>query len=125
MLFALVSLFAKVPAEGAPAPGGAGGGIAQFLLTIGPILLLFYFLMIRPARRQEGERTSMIKALKKNDKVVTAGGLIGVVADVKENEDEISLKVDQNANVRVRVTKASIVRVVPTTGDAGKDQKDG
>jgi preprotein translocase subunit YajC len=122
MLAALL-LFAQGQADGAAAPS-PGGGMAQFLLTIGPILLLFYFLMIRPARRQESERTAMIKALKKNDKVVTAGGLIGVVADVKENEDEVTLKVDPGANVRVRVTKGSIVRVVAATGDAGKDQKE-
>jgi preprotein translocase subunit YajC len=123
MLFALMPLFAQGQGDGgAPPPGGGLGGLAFTLL---PILVLFYFLMIRPAKRQENERKAMLDALKKNDKVVTAGGLIGTVAVINPTEDEVTLRVDDNANVRVRVTKSSITRVVHATADAGKEQKAG
>ena len=47
--------------------------------------------------------------MKKNDEVVTASGIIGIVAIIKENEDEVTLKIDDNA--RIRVLKSSIVRI--------------
>src|SRR5947209_6820188 len=113
MLLASLVVFAQGQGEGGGTPGGPLTGLFLYLL---PILVLFYFLMIRPARRQEHERKTMLDALKKNDKVVTAGGLIGTVAAVNPTEDEVTLKVDDSSNVRVRVTKSSIVRVVhPTT----------
>jgi preprotein translocase subunit YajC len=74
------------------------------------IFVLAYFLMLRPAMRQERQRKALLAAVKKNDKVITSGGIIGVVAQVKD--DEIILKVDESSNVRLRVTKNSIVQVV-------------
>jgi len=122
-LLAMLPLFAEGGADGQGAQ--PGGGLPGLLLTLLPILVLFYFLMIRPARRQEQERQSLLGALKKNDKVVTVGGLIGIVSSIKENEDEVTLKVDENSNVKVRVTKASIVRVLTASSEGAKEAKEG
>src|SRR5215472_1290105 len=87
----------------------------NILFTLFPFLiigLLGWFLMIRPMKRQEQERQALLTALKKNDKVVTSGGIIGIVASIKEKEDEVTLKVDESSNVRLRVTKGSIVRIL-------------
>jgi preprotein translocase subunit YajC len=54
----------------------------------------------------------MLDALKKNDKVITSGGIIGIVAAIKDKEDEVTLKVDESSNVRLRVLKSSIIRIV-------------
>jgi len=86
--------------------------------------VLFWFFMIRPMKRQEQERKALLSALKKNDKVVTSGGIIGIVASVKEKEDEVMLKVDESSNVRLRVTRSSIVRIVGGE-EAAKEQKEG
>jgi preprotein translocase subunit YajC len=75
-------------------------------------------------KRQEQERKTLLSALKKNDKVVTSGGIIGIVAAVKEKEDEVILKVDESSNVRLRVTRSSIVRIVGGE-EAAKEQKEG
>jgi len=88
------------------------------LLPMAAIAVVFYFLMIRPARRQEQERQNMLSNLKKNDRVVTSGGLIGIIASIKDKEDEVTLKVDESSNVRLRVTKGSIVRVVASEESA-------
>jgi preprotein translocase subunit YajC len=86
------------------------------------IMAFFYIFMIRGSRKQENERQRLLSSLKKNDKVETAGGIIGIVANVKDKEDEVTLKVDENSNVRLRVTRRSIVRIF---GDeANKDQKE-
>jgi preprotein translocase subunit YajC len=101
----------------APAPAPSGPNIL-FLLPI--IFVLFYFLMIRPMRRQEQQRQSLIGGTKKNDKVVTHSGIIGTVVAISDTEDEITLKVDDN--VRLKMLKSSIARNV-SQEEALKDQK--
>ncbi len=111
-------------AQQTPDAGGSGGAPAWIsLLPLLIIGVLGYYLMIRPMKRQEQERQSLLSALKKNDKVVTSGGLIGIVAAIKEKEDEVTLKVDESSNVRLRVTKSSIVRILGGDEPA-KEQKE-
>lgn len=93
------------------------------ILGLLPILVIgvfIYFLAIRPMKKQERERKSLLEALKKNDRVLTSGGIIGVIANIREKEDEIVLKVDENSNVRLRMTRSSIVRVL-SDKDAAKE----
>ncbi len=81
------------------------------------IPVLLYLLVFAPGRRQEKQRQAMLATLKKNDKIVNSGGIIGIVESVKDKENEVVLRGG------LRVTKASIVQVVRE--DAGKDQKEG
>lgn len=104
-----------------------GGPFDFFRSPLAPLLLIMvlgYLFMIRPMRRQERERQAMIAALKKNDKVLTSGGIIGVVTDIKDKEDEVRLRIDENSPVRLRVTKSSIVRVV-SAEEPAKESKEG
>lgn len=84
------------------------------------LVLLGYFILFRPMQRQEKERQAMVSALKKKDRVVTSAGIIGVVEAIKEKEDEVTLKIDENSPVRLKVLKSSIVRVL--TDEAAKDK---
>ena len=120
MLLAL-QLLADAAANGNQAQP-TGGGLLGLLPLVG-IFILFYFFMIRaPMKRQEQERKNLFAGLKKNDRVVTSGGIIGIIAAIKENEDEVTLKVDESSNVRLRVLKSSIQRVL--SGDeTPKDDK--
>ena len=92
------------------------------LIQLAPLLLIigvFYFLIIMPARKRERQQREMLfNTLKKNDEVVTSAGIIGTVANIKE--DEVTLKVDESSNVRIRVLKSSIVRIV-SPKEPGKD----
>jgi preprotein translocase subunit YajC len=119
-MIATLLLLADQPAG----PDGSGGaspfGLLIPMLAVG---ILFWFFMIRPMKRQEQERQALLTALKKNDRVVTSGGIIGIVASIKEKEDEVTLKVDESANVRLRVTRGSIVRILGGD-DAAKEQKE-
>src|SRR5947209_15294278 len=90
-------------------PAATDGG-APSLLGLAPFLLIglaFVFLIIMPARRQEKQRQALIMALKKNDRVVNSGGLIGVVESIKENADEVVLRGG------LRITRSSIQRIIP------------
>jgi preprotein translocase subunit YajC len=90
-----------------------------------PLLLMvavFFFLIILPARRRDQQQKQAIQsALKKNARVVTHSGIIGTVAAIHANGD-ISLKVDDNSPVKIRMLKSSIAQVL---GDeAGKAPAD-
>jgi preprotein translocase subunit YajC len=85
--------------------------LLQFLPFIA-IGVLFYFLMIRPQRREQSRRQTMLDAVQKNDHVVTIGGIYGVVTNVRREADEVTLKVDEATNTKLRVTLSSIARVV-------------
>lgn len=99
--------------------GQTGGGLTQMLIMMLPIFLLMYFLLIRPQRKQEARRREMIAALKKNDHVMTNGGILGVVVNVKD--DEITLRVDDSRDVKIRVHRNFIASVGgPSRGDGGK-----
>lgn len=77
------------------------------------IFVVFYFLIIMPARRKERlQREELFTKLKKNDEVLTSSGIIGIVANIKDTGDEVTLKVDESSNVRIRVLRSSIVRIL-------------
>lgn len=119
-MIATLLLFAQEGTGGAPAPGG---GLGSMLVPFLIILPIFYLLILRPMKRQEKERKALLGGMKKNDKVITSGGLIGIVAAIKEKEDEVTLKVDESSNVRLRVTKSSIVRIIQPE-ETSKEQKE-
>jgi preprotein translocase subunit YajC len=78
------------------------------LLNLMPVILIFavfYFLLIRPQKKSQDEHKKMVAGLKKNDEVITSGGIHGTIANVKEHT--VTLKVDDN--VKVEVQKNSIM----------------
>ena len=77
-----------------------------------PIPFLFYYMIIRPQQQQERKRRAMIDALKKNDKVLTNGGIYGTVISVDNNQDRVVLRVDDEKGVKVSFTRSSVARVL-------------
>jgi preprotein translocase subunit YajC len=89
------------------------------LLPMVALFAMLYFLLILPMRRREQQqKQNVANALKKNARVVTQSGIIGTVAAVHENGD-ISIKIDDNSPVKIRMTKGSIAHVL--SDEAGKD----
>jgi preprotein translocase subunit YajC len=105
--------------EDAPKGGGDPSSLLVSLLPFVAIFVLFYFLLIRPQRREQSRRQAMLSAVKKNDRVVTIGGIYGVVTHVHREADEVTLKVDEATNTKLRVTLSSIGRVL---GDEPADE---
>lgn len=68
------------------------------------IFVMFYFFMVRPIRQREKKHDAMVKELQPGDKVITAGGIYGVVESI--DEDSIVLKVESGA---IRVTKGGVI----------------
>ena len=107
----LSSLILFADEEVKKGPEGLGGLMSNPIFPILIVMVLFFFLIILPAqRRQKKEQESVMSNLKKNDEVVTASGIIGIVSHIKETGDEVTLKIDDNA--RIRVLKSTIVRIL-------------
>jgi preprotein translocase subunit YajC len=98
--------------DAAPATPAMSGGdmLAQFLPLI-VIFAIFYFLLIRPQQKKMREHQSMLGALRKGDRVVTGGGILGTVVHVET--DEVGVEVA--TGVTVRVQKGSISQVLSKT----------
>lgn len=80
--------------------GQGGGGFAAFLPFI-LIMVVIYFLMIRPQSKRQKEKRKMLENIKKGDRVITIGGIHGSVAGIKNNGKVVVLKVDKNINITV------------------------
>ncbi len=95
-----MNTFGMAFAQTAPAAQpAAGGGWVSFLPII-LMIVIFYFLLIRPQQKKEKDRRKMIAALQNGDRVLTTGGIYGVVSAVKEN-DIIVLKVSDNTKIEI------------------------
>ncbi|MGB2600509.1 MAG: preprotein translocase subunit YajC [Candidatus Omnitrophota bacterium] len=77
------------------------------LMPIALIFIVFYFLLIRPQKKNQQEHAKMIENLQKNDEVVTAGGMYGTIVNIQN--DIITLRVDDNT--RIKVQKSSISKL--------------
>ena len=75
------TLFAMMPAD----PSGGGPSPVSMLLPLVGMLAIFYFLLIRPQQKRQKEMQKMISALKKGDRVVTASGLFGSIAGLRDD----------------------------------------
>lgn len=105
----LLTLIAQ-DAQPSVSPCGQPG----FLFPFAMMAAVFYFLLIRPQSKEKKRRAQMIAAIKKNDRVVTVGGIMGTVVSVKD--DDITLKVDESSNTKITFTRSSIQRVTSAEG---------
>ena len=117
----MLGLLVSIPllfAQGAPAPpaapapaAGSNNGLSSLLPFLG-IPVIFYLIMVRPQQQQDRKRREMIDALKKNDKVLTVGGIYGTVISVDPERARVVLRVDDERGVKLAFSKASIQQVV-------------
>lgn len=99
--------------------GADPNGLSQFFGINGYLVLiviLFFVIIVMPQRREQKKREQMLSAMKKNDRVLTAGGIIGTVANISADGKEITLKVDDNT--RIKFLRSSITQVL---GEESKD----
>ena len=104
----------------AAAPANAPSAGASFFIQMAPLLLIFvvfYFLLIRPQNKRMQEHRTQVDAVKKGDKVVTGGGLIGKVTKVDDGEVEIELA----QGVKVRAVKSTLTQVIDPTAKPAND----
>ena len=97
----------------APQGGDGGGGLISTLIMFGAIFLIFYFMIIRPQQKRAKERDKLLSNLEKGDKVVTNGGIHGIIAGLEEKtallqiEEKVKIKIDRSAITTVLDKKNS------------------
>jgi preprotein translocase subunit YajC len=105
-------------AQGAPGATGPGA-----MMTIFPFVIIFaimYFMVIRPQQKKAKEHDELLKKLKKNDEVMTSGGIYGKVVDLKD----AVVTIEVAANVRIRVARAQIGTVIGAEKAPAKEGKE-
>ncbi|OJX81101.1 preprotein translocase subunit YajC [Magnetospirillum sp. 64-120] len=106
-------------AQAAASAGGLAGGVEAFLPLI-LIFVVFYFLMIRPQQKRMKAHKEMLGTLRRGDRVVLGGGIMGQVAKVT-SETEVQVEIAEG--VKVRVVRSAIQEVVSKTEPvAAKDE---
>jgi len=107
----------------AQAAGAAGGGNAfQAFLPLILIFVVFYFLLIRPQQKKIKQHRELLEGIRRGDKVVTGGGIIGTITKV-DNDNEVTVEIAKDVKVKVqRATISGIVnRTDPVAGQAAND----
>ncbi len=94
------------PAEAAPAAG------LPFPVLMGILLMLGYFLLWRPEQKKRQDFRGMLDNLKEKDRVVTIGGIHGVVTNVQRDADLVTIRVDESTGTKIRLNTSAISRVV-------------
>ena len=103
-LFMISSAFAQ------SAAGGAGGFSLQGLLPFILIFIIFYFLLIRPQQKRVKQHKLMVESLKRGNKVLTAGGILGVVTKAIDGSETVSVEISSGVTVELARQMISEVR---------------
>lgn len=94
----------------------------QLILPIG-LLLIFYLTFIGPERRRKAEEAKMMSALKKNDRVVTVGGIHGTIVAAGTDNDVVTLRIDEGSNTRIKVNRSAIAKIVSAEKEKEKEKE--
>ena len=123
MLLATLAFLAQTEAPAKPAAGTGGFDLIPILF----IVVCGYLLLIRPVQKERKQQQLLLTTLKKGDRVLVNGFLVGTVVQLVSSaagkDDELLVKIDDNANVKLRVLRSSVTRILTRTDD--KDSKDG
>jgi preprotein translocase subunit YajC len=100
-------MFSKLIAMAPPQQGQGGGEMYSTLIMFAAIIGIFYFMIIRPQRKRQKERDSLLSQIKKGDKVITAGGMHGDIVGI----DEKTVLLEVADKVKIKVERSSIAVV--------------
>ncbi|MBJ2357292.1 MAG: preprotein translocase subunit YajC [Sphaerochaeta sp.] len=109
----MLSLISAMAAPETAGAAGSTGSMMTTFVTFGLIIVIFYFLIIRPQKKRDKETKEMLSSIKKGDKVVSIGGIHGTVVAVKETT--VVVKVDDNT--RMEFSRNAISSIVNRKGD--------
>lgn len=101
--------------QAAPAATKSAAGPLTQLLPIALIFIVFYFLLIRPQKKNQKEHAAMLQGLKKNDEVVTSGGIYGTIVNIQE--DVITLRIDDNTRIKIQRSSVSRLKKADTSSE--------
>ena len=98
---------AKAPAKGDPAPA-----LTSMLPWLIGTMVLFWLLILRPQKAKDSQFRTMVDNLKERDRVVTIGGIHGVVTNVQRDTGVITVRIDESTGTKIRVNSSAIAKVI-------------
>ena len=113
----ITSLLMAAPPAGEGAATGGGGGIMGTLIMFVPLALIFYFLIIRPQKKQQKQAQEMLESLKKGDFVQLNSGILGVITKIDSDKNTMSVEIDKNTHTVIEVVKSAVVGKVDEKGE--------
>lgn len=109
---ALHAIFAQAAPSGQQGPAG---GLAQLGIFI-PMIIIFYFVLIRPQQKKAKEHAALLKTLKSGDKVMVNGGIIATVVTVKDNTATV-----RSVDTKLEVLKSAVTEILERGGADSKE----
>jgi len=107
-------ILAQAPPAQPAQPADTNAGLRMLVMVAG-LILMAYFLFIRPMKQKEQEAKGLMQGLKENDRVVTIGGIHGVVTNVQRDAERVTIRVDESTGTKIKLNMSAIARIV--TGD--------
>jgi preprotein translocase subunit YajC len=111
----------------APAEGAAGGkgffGDVSFLPVMLVIGVMFYLMLIRPEQKRKAQVAQMQQGLKKNDRIVTIGGIYGTVVNPGQGGEDVTIRIDESSNSKMRIERGSIKRIISDEKNSTDEDK--
>jgi preprotein translocase subunit YajC len=120
MEFSMSDLYLQIPIVFAQ--DANSGSFWSTFVMLAPIPVLFYLLFIRPQQQTENKRRSMMDTLKKNDKVLTTGGMYATVVSIDAVHDKVVLRVDDERGVKLQFTRASVARILDSSSEKASEK---
>lgn len=117
---------AAVPgAAGTAGAPGEPSSMIQAFLPLVVIFVLFYFIILRPNKKEQKKHAEMLKAIKPGDKIITTGGIVGVVEKIVEAEDIIRIRTGESTliNMKRSYVSAKVEKPVENTVAAPVEKK--
>lgn len=102
--------------------GGSGFGWTCFLPAIAGLVLMYMMMASKPRQADAQKAKEYLANLKKNDRVITAGGIYGVVVQASSDSEYVTIRIDESNNTRIKLLKTSIAKVV-TDETSDKDKE--
>ncbi|TWT81771.1 preprotein translocase subunit YajC [Planctomycetes bacterium CA13] len=82
------------------------------LLPIIVIIFFFYTMLLAPEKRRKAEEAKLLSSLKKNDRIVTVGGIHGTVVSVSPDSDVVTIRCDEGGNTRLKINRSAVTTIV-------------
>ena len=93
--------------------GGSGpfGDLTFFWIMMAVMMLMFLFVMPKQQQKDQAKQSELLDNLKKNDEIVTAGGIKGKVVNIRDGGEFITIRIDENTNTKMQILKKSVIKV--------------
>jgi preprotein translocase subunit YajC len=112
------SNLSTILAEAVPATGTQSnptGDLLRMVVTFALFGVIFYFVLLRPQQKRARQQSEMLKSIKSGDKILTTGGILGVVVNVKDKSLSI-----RSADSKMEITKSAVAEITERSGEASE-----